>query len=110
MDAADEETVPFPSLAEDEQPQDAQNQQRSQQYNNAIRAIQEKKPAPEIDFTIHTMEDGNQVNTMERVCKGIYYTRTNTGSRITHALQTYALHCPAGSSADSQSTRTSHIP
>lgn len=42
----------------------------SQQVNNAIRAIQEKKPAPAIDFTIHTMEDKTQVNTMERVCKG----------------------------------------
>lgn len=41
-----------------------------QQVDNAIRAIREKKPLPEIDFTIHTMEDGTQVNTMERVCKG----------------------------------------
>lgn len=43
---------------------------RTQQVDNAIRAIQQKKPVPEIDFTIHTMEDGTQVNTMERVCKG----------------------------------------
>lgn len=41
------------------------------QVDNAIRAIQHKKPLPEIDFTIHTMEDGTQVSTMERVCKGI---------------------------------------
>ena len=34
------------------------------------RAVQEKKPVPEIDFTLHTMEDGSQVNTQERVCKG----------------------------------------
>jgi hypothetical protein len=45
---------------------------RNQQVDNAIRAIQEKKPVPEIDFTIHTMEDGTQVNTAERVCKGSY--------------------------------------
>jgi serine/threonine-protein phosphatase 2B catalytic subunit len=44
---------------------------RAQQVDNAIRAIQEKKPLPEIDFTIHTMEDGTQVNTSERVCKGM---------------------------------------
>lgn len=44
---------------------------RSQQVDNAIRAIQQKKPLPEIDFTIHTMEDGTQVNTQERVCKGM---------------------------------------
>lgn len=43
---------------------------RNQQVDNAIRAIQEKKPLPEIDFTMHTMEDGAQVNTQERVCKG----------------------------------------
>ena len=40
------------------------------QVDNALRAIHEKKPIPEIDFTLHTMEDGTQVNTMERVCKG----------------------------------------
>ena len=40
------------------------------QVDNAIRAIQQKKPLPEIDFTIHTMEDGTQVNTQERICKG----------------------------------------
>ncbi len=43
---------------------------RAQQVDNAIRAIQEKKPVPEIDFTLHTMEDGTQVSTLERVCKG----------------------------------------
>lgn len=42
------------------------------QMDNAIRALHEKKPVPEIDFTLHTMEDGTQVSTMERVCKGIY--------------------------------------
>lgn len=48
----------------------AGDDRRNKQVDNAIRAIQEKKPIPEIDFTIHTMEDGTQVNTMERVCKG----------------------------------------
>jgi serine/threonine-protein phosphatase 2B catalytic subunit len=41
------------------------------QVDNAIRAIQEKKPLPEIDFTIHTTEDGTQISTVERVCKGM---------------------------------------
>ena len=36
----------------------------------AQRAIQDKKPVPEIDFTLHTMEDNTQVSTQERVCKG----------------------------------------
>ncbi|RQM08576.1 hypothetical protein DH86_00000286 [Scytalidium sp. 3C] len=43
---------------------------RNMQVDNAIRAINEKKPIPEIDFTLHTMEDGSQVSTLERVCKG----------------------------------------
>ena len=34
------------------------------------RAVREKKPVPEIDFTLHTMEDGATVSTQERVCKG----------------------------------------
>lgn len=41
------------------------------QMDNALRALQNKKPVPEIDFTLHTMEDGSQVSTMERVCKGM---------------------------------------
>jgi serine/threonine-protein phosphatase 2B catalytic subunit len=35
------------------------------------RAVVEKKPVPEIDFTLHIMEDGSQVSTQERVCKGM---------------------------------------
>jgi hypothetical protein len=49
-------------------PQDAD---QSQYIDNAMRAVREKKPLPEIDFTLHTMEDGNQVSTQERVCKGM---------------------------------------
>jgi serine/threonine-protein phosphatase 2B catalytic subunit len=41
------------------------------QVDNALRALQQKKPVPEIDFSLHTMEDGSQVSTMERVCKGM---------------------------------------
>lgn len=52
------------------QPPVTQDEQRIRQVDNAIRAIQQKKPVPEIDFTIHTMEDGTQVSTLERVCKG----------------------------------------
>lgn len=39
--------------------------------DNALRAIHQKKPIPEIDFTLHTMEDGTQVSTLERVCKDV---------------------------------------
>ncbi|KAI1342061.1 Metallo-dependent phosphatase-like protein [Xylariaceae sp. FL0016] len=60
MDAGDEQV-----------PGSAMDDQRTIQVDNAIRAIREKKPVPEIDFSIHTMEDGTQVNTAERVCKDV---------------------------------------
>lgn len=37
---------------------------------NLAKAVTDKKPVPEIDFTLHNMEDGSQVSTMERVVKG----------------------------------------
>jgi hypothetical protein len=40
--------------------------------DTAVRAVTNKRPVPEIDFTLHTMEDGTQVSTLERVCKGMY--------------------------------------
>jgi serine/threonine-protein phosphatase 2B catalytic subunit len=49
----------------------SQDVDQTQYIDNAIRAVREKKPLPEIDFTLHTMEDGNQVSTQERVCKGM---------------------------------------
>ncbi|KAI8623829.1 serine/threonine-protein phosphatase 2B catalytic subunit [Xylariaceae sp. FL1651] len=52
-------------------PSNQDEQQRNAHVDNAIRAIRQKKPLPEIDFTIHTMEDGTQVNTTERVCKDV---------------------------------------
>ncbi|KAK3171674.1 hypothetical protein OEA41_003758 [Lepraria neglecta] len=39
--------------------------------NHIAQAVHDKKPVPEIDFTLHTMEDGNQVSTQERVCKDV---------------------------------------
>ena len=42
-------------------------------FDTAIRAVRQKKPVPEIDFTLHTMDDGTQVNTLERVCKGMAF-------------------------------------
>ena len=41
--------------------------------DTAVRAVTNKRPVPEIDFTLHTMEDGTQVSTLERVCKGMYF-------------------------------------
>lgn len=40
--------------------------------DSAVRAVQNKRQVPEIDFTLHTMEDGTQVSTQERVCKGTW--------------------------------------
>lgn len=34
---------------------------------NAIRAFQQKRPIPEIDYTVHTMEDGSKTSTVDRV-------------------------------------------
>lgn len=62
---ADTPAVPVAPISQDER--------RTMQVDNAIRAIQQKKPVPEIDFTIHTMEDGTQVSTLERVCKGSFF-------------------------------------
>lgn len=39
--------------------------------SNLDRALHEKRPVPEIDFSLHTMEDGTQVSTQERVCKDV---------------------------------------
>ncbi|EPE02301.1 serine threonine-protein phosphatase 2b catalytic subunit [Ophiostoma piceae UAMH 11346] len=44
---------------------------RNIQVDNAIRAITDKPPVPEIDFTIHTLEDGKNVSTTERVSKDV---------------------------------------
>lgn len=38
---------------------------------NMTQAVANRKPVPDIDFTLHTMEDGSQVSTQERVCKGM---------------------------------------
>ncbi|KIX02533.1 serine/threonine-protein phosphatase 2B catalytic subunit [Rhinocladiella mackenziei CBS 650.93] len=35
------------------------------------KSVVDKKPVPEIDFTLHIMEDGSQVSTRERVCKDV---------------------------------------
>jgi len=43
---------------------------RHDYFDAAIRAVRDKKPPPETDFTLHIMDDGTQVNTLERVCKG----------------------------------------
>ena len=55
----------------------------SDQFANTMRAIREKKPVPEIDFTIHQMEDGTEVSTQERVCKG---------RNFRHSLSNFSSH------------------
>lgn len=58
-------------LAGDAQHSKMDGVDQSAYIDNAIRAVQNKKQIPEIDFTLHTMEDGTQVSTQERVCKGM---------------------------------------
>jgi hypothetical protein len=47
------------------------DQSNESRADTTLRAVQNKKQVPEIDFTLHTMEDGTQVSTQERVCKGM---------------------------------------
>lgn len=42
----------------------------SRHADNAILAVQREAPPSEIDFSIHIMEDGTQLSTQDRVCKG----------------------------------------
>jgi len=44
-----------------------------EQTQKAIDAMQNKAPVSDIDFTIHAMEDGTEVSTQERVCRGIVF-------------------------------------
>ena len=39
-------------------------------FDSAVRAVTNKKPRPEIDFSLHEMDDGTQVSTLDRVCRG----------------------------------------
>ncbi|KAF4555112.1 Hypothetical protein D9617_3g021820 [Elsinoe fawcettii] len=51
---------------------DNQRPNQDREYiDSAVRAVTNKRPIPEIDFTLHTMEDGSQVSTTERVCKDV---------------------------------------
>ena len=43
----------------------------SLKLENAIRAFQQRKPVPKVDLTMHTLEDGTQVSTVERVVKTV---------------------------------------
>jgi hypothetical protein len=36
-----------------------------------LRKLEESKvPVPDIDFTVHEMDDGSKVSTLDRFCKG----------------------------------------
>ena len=50
---------------------DPASTQQDAYFNTAVRAVHNRRPLPEIDFTIHKMEDGTEVSTQERVCKGM---------------------------------------
>ncbi|KAL4883068.1 Metallo-dependent phosphatase-like protein [Aspergillus karnatakaensis] len=47
---------------------------------NIARAVTDKQPVPEIDFSLHVMEDGTQVSTLERVVKEVQAPALNTPS------------------------------
>ena len=68
----------------------SQGLDNTSQMENAIRALNEKKPTPEIDFTVHVMEDGSQVNTQERICKDVQAPAT----RVPTDEQFFSPHDP----------------
>lgn len=43
----------------------------SKQLENAIRAVQDKRPVPKIDLTIHQMSDGSEISTVERAVQTV---------------------------------------
>lgn len=45
--------------------------QNTEQLANAIRAFQQKRPVPRPDLTIHTMDDGTEVSTVDRVVQTV---------------------------------------
>ena len=51
----------------------------STHIERAIEQIQVKQPQPEIDWTLHTLEDGNVVSTQERVIKDVCYSPSLSG-------------------------------
>jgi serine/threonine-protein phosphatase 2B catalytic subunit len=46
-------------------------QQNRERLEKALVQIRNKPAVPEIDFTVHTQEDGTQVSTQERVIKDV---------------------------------------
>ncbi|ODQ64438.1 Metallo-dependent phosphatase [Nadsonia fulvescens var. elongata DSM 6958] len=43
----------------------------AQKLENAIRALNDKRPVPQIDYSIYTTDDGTEVSTQERVVKSV---------------------------------------
>jgi hypothetical protein len=52
-----------------------------EQNRKLIDALRNKAPVPDIDLSVHVMEDGTEVSTQERVCKG---TNLRSGCNIYH--------------------------
>lgn len=78
--------------------------QRGGDRSEIVRAVQDKRPVPEIDFSLHTMEDGSQVSTQERVCKG----RDGCFAMLSHHRLTRSCRC-SSPSVPSPHPRTVHL-
>ncbi|KAL4967756.1 Metallo-dependent phosphatase-like protein [Aspergillus stella-maris] len=50
------------------------------EHRNLAQAVANKQPVPEIDFSLHVMDDGTQVSTQERVVKEVQAPALNTPS------------------------------
>ena len=61
-------------------------------WGYGYRTLQGHFERGQIDFTLHTMEDGTQVSTQERVCKGTTASNRYSQSMLTRDRRTSACH------------------
>jgi serine/threonine-protein phosphatase 2B catalytic subunit len=66
-----------------------------EQQQKAIEAMRNKNPVPDTDFTLHVMEDGTEVSTQERVCKGTWLPIAVTCLLIPTEVQAPAFSRPS---------------
>ncbi|KAH9477459.1 3',5'-cyclic-nucleotide phosphodiesterase (PDEase) (3':5'-CNP) [Psilocybe cubensis] len=67
----------------------------STHIERAIEKIQVKEPLPAIDFTQHTLEDGNVISTQERVVKDVRLLSTHTPKSIPERIPLVSIQVQA---------------
>lgn len=83
-------TLPFSSFPVDRLPLSTFDVMAGKsQLERAIKEIQVRRPAPDIDFTQHQLENGFTVSTQERVVKEV-----RLSFPLTHASPSLLMKCP----------------